>query len=377
LERSNTRVAMLVADSEGYRESERRAQASFMEAQNQISALSEEIAGMRREQDNLIQQRARAEASTHREVARMNDLASDMATVNAHKARAEQALARANESVASLRAEVIELRSQLNASLAKGNEVQSSLAEKEAELHAQRQQVRQMASMHAELEQQVARDMQVLSSETVEAVTVRQQTVDVLAVKTAEIEAMKAEIGALRTAQQANSSSVGSSSLSSYSTRNTAVPNLFVGANGSRAPSPVERAHPVLGMGPGGSIYTQSPSRYSIQALGPSAPALYSSLQTSIFPPQIQRSTNNATEQQLPPLYPSQETVSVTRTLPITTPDPPVAFNKVTTTTMTFGNNTSGGERSSTGFQSPGTAKLMQRFNAAQQRFAQFKNSTS
>ena len=374
LERSNTRVAMLVADSEGYRESERRAQASFMEANNQISALSEEIAGMRREQDNLIQQRARAEASTHREVSRMNDLASDMATVNAHKARAEQALARANESVASLRAEVIELRSQLNASLAKGNEVQSSLAEKEAELHAQRQQVRQMASMHAELEQQVARDMQVLSSETVEAVTVRQQTVDVLAVKTAEIEAMKAEIGALRTAQHANSSSLGSSSLSSYSTRNTAVPNLFVGANGSRAPSPVERAHPVLGMGPGGSIYTQSPSRYSIQALGPSAPALYSSLQSSILPPQIQRSANNATEQ-LPPLYPSQETVSVTRTLPITTHEPPVAFNNVTT--MTIGNNTSIGERSSTGFQSPGTAKLMQRFNAAQQRFAQFKNSTS
>jgi chromosome segregation ATPase len=387
LERSNTRVAMLVADSEGYRDSERRAQAAFTEAQSQISALNEEIAGMRREQDNLIQQRARAEASTHREVSRMNDLASDMATVNAHKARAEQALARANESVASLRAEVIELRSQLNASLAKGNEFQSSLAEKEAELLAQRQQVRQMASMHAELEQQVARDMQVLSSETVEAVTVRQQTVDVLAVKSAEIEAMKAEISALRSAQQANStaSALPSSTFStSYPTR-TSNANLFAGSNGSRAPSPVERAQPAASMGSGGSIYTQSPSRYSMQALGAPAPSLYSSLQLSStsLPSStiIQRTGGNNNISDLPPLYPSQDSVPIGlgRTMASTSMMQSLVPSS-NSNTVTASGSASGGSSSTTtttaGFQSPGTAKLMQRFQAAQQRFEQFKNSS-
>lgn len=374
LERSNTRVAMLVADSEGYRDSERRAQAAFAEAQSQVSALNEEIAGMRREQDNLIQQRARAEASTHREVSRMNDLASDMATVNAHKARAEQALARANESVASLRAEVIELRSQLNASLSKGNELQSSLAEKEAELLAQRQQVRQMASMHAELEQQVARDMQVLSSETVEAVTVRQQTVDVLAVKTAEIEAMKAEIGALRSAQHVNSAAVSSSSslINSFPARNSS--SLFTGANGSRAPSPVERAQPpVLGMGSGGSIYTQSPSRYSIQALGAPAPSLYASISSmpSAVQPVQRQSVNTVSD--LPPLYPSsQETVSTgLGRLISSAPTAQTALPPSSAGTSDSSNNVK-----AAGFQSPGTAKLMQRFHAAQQRFEQFKNSS-
>lgn len=57
LEQSRTRVAMLISDTEGYRESERRAQAALMEAHSQIQALQQDIDNMRKDADGLVAQR--------------------------------------------------------------------------------------------------------------------------------------------------------------------------------------------------------------------------------------------------------------------------------------------------------------------------------
>jgi hypothetical protein len=92
----------------------------------------------------------------------------------------------------------MECRAQGNALTSRTGDMQAALAERDAEVAAHKAQLKQMALLLAEKEQQMDRDMQVLSSETVDAVTTRQQLVEQLAVRTAELEALRAELGAMR-----------------------------------------------------------------------------------------------------------------------------------------------------------------------------------
>ena len=57
LERSHTRIAMLVTEGEAAREGERRAAAVLAEAQGRIAGLEEEGSRMRRDADALVAQR--------------------------------------------------------------------------------------------------------------------------------------------------------------------------------------------------------------------------------------------------------------------------------------------------------------------------------
>jgi hypothetical protein len=122
-----------------------------------------------------------------------------------------------------------------------------------------------------------------------------------------------------------------------------------------------------------------------MQALGAPAPSLYSSLQLSStsLPSStiIQRTGGNNNISDLPPLYPSQDSVPIGlgRTMASTSMMQSLVPSS-NSNTVTASGSASGGSSSTTtttaGFQSPGTAKLMQRFQAAQQRFEQFKNSS-
>lgn len=57
IERSNTRIAMLVTEGESAREAERRSAAVLSEAQGHIAGLEEEVTRMRRDADTLVAQR--------------------------------------------------------------------------------------------------------------------------------------------------------------------------------------------------------------------------------------------------------------------------------------------------------------------------------
>lgn len=196
--------------------------------------------------------RARAEASTQREVNRINELAADLATLNAQKARAEQALSRANEQLSQLRSEVIELRSNGNALQQRIAELQGLCSQREAEVQAHKAQLHQLAGLQVELESKVAQDIGTLTSDTAAALSVKQQYQEQLAVKFAECEALRAELNAVR---------ASSSSAADYQGAGSGYDSARAGSGSSRAPSPL----PTRGRSSSSAVMT--PGRYSISAL--------------------------------------------------------------------------------------------------------------
>lgn len=360
LERAGTRIAMLISDAEAFRDNERRAQALLVDANHQIHELKDEIQRMRTDADSLVSQRARAEANTQREVTRLNELSTELVTTNHQKTRAEQGLIRANETIAALRGEIIDLRSQSNMLTAKVSELQAVVAEREAELGAQKTHLRQMASMQAELEHRVAHDLQTLSSETAEAVTNRHQLVEQLAVKNAELEANKAELNALRTTLHTSGTITSSSNNSGSSLRSS---------TSSRAPSPLPSYTNI-----GSTTNTAGMDRYTIASLPMVPLPMGNSSSTS-------SSTAKTGIDALPPL-PSMNGIFTTSRLNSSTIGSSTgsssnavsgsSLNTLASPKPTVNKSSSSGSA----VDSPGTALLQERLAATRARFESLKKSS-
>lgn len=118
--------------------------------------------------------------------------------MTAAKQRAEAQAQRSAEQAAQARQEAMDARTEVGAMGNKLAEVGRLVAEREAEIGSLRAQLRAMAGAQAELEAQVARDLRTLTSETAEAQASKQSLAEQLAVRAAEIEALRAELSAAK-----------------------------------------------------------------------------------------------------------------------------------------------------------------------------------
>jgi len=96
-----------------------------------------------------------------REVGRLNELAGDLAAITTAKQRADAASVRAAEAAAAARQEAADAKTEAVALNHRLAELQRACTEKDAECGALRGQLRGMATVQAELEAQVTRDIKV------------------------------------------------------------------------------------------------------------------------------------------------------------------------------------------------------------------------